>query len=124
VPKKPTQPKVEPQAAAVEAKPLHIVSLKQWRQDSGLQVKLRRLIDDPVFQLAEQTLIRAAFPGVEPQAVAVPGTTADAMNTALAQKYCHRSGFYYFVRMLRFLCAPQGSAIPETPYAGLLPEDE
>jgi hypothetical protein len=107
-----------------EVKPIYSLNILEWQKNPALQTKLRALIEDPTFQLAEQTLMRAAMPGYEPPVKAEANVSAEATRDMLGMRYVHRSGFSYAFRMLRFLIAQRGTEKPQTPYGALLPEDE
>ena len=106
-----------------EVKPIYSLNILEWQKNPALQTKLRALIEDPTFQLAEQTLMRAAMPGYEPPTKAEPNVSADATTEMLAKRYVHRSGFSYAFRMLRFLTAQRGTEKPQTPYGQLIMEN-
>lgn len=110
--------------AVVAPTPLHEIPLKKWREHAELQRSLRALIENPVFLMATQTIIRAAFPGMEPAAKAEANVSADATNAALAARYAHRSGIAYFSKLLKFLASDSGpNTVPTNSYA-LMAEDE
>ena len=108
----------------VVPQPLHEIALKEWRNHPDLQTRLRKILEDPVFLLASQTIIRAAFPGVEPQSKAEAGVSAEAMNAALASRYAHRSGMGHVFRLLKFLVSGPNVDVPQSPYGVLQEEPE
>lgn len=119
-PAQPAAPSVQP----ATPQPLHVLTLSQWRESPPLQAELRKLIESAVFQMAHQTLVAIAFPGVEPASKAEPGVTAEASDQALARRYVHRSGMNFGMRMLKALATPNAQ-MPQTPFdRTLMPEDE
>lgn len=112
------------QFAPVVPRPVAVLTVNQWRADPALQAHLKRLFEDPVFQLAQQTLTQVAFFGSEPSGKAQPGVSAEASDQALARRYIHRVGFAFFPKMLKALASPVGTALPTNSYDRLLPEDE
>lgn len=103
--------------------PLHEIPLKAWRQHPALQAHLRKLLDDPVFLQASQTIRNYSFPGIEPAARAEPGVSADATNNAIALRYAHRAGIGYSFHLLRHLLVSTGPA-PADAYGALHKESE
>ena len=104
-------------------RPLIHLTLKQWADHPDLQAKLRVILEDPVFMLAQNTLLHASAPGTEP-GKAEPGVSAEAANNALALRYAHRSGMGHSFRILKFLTQQKSAKAPGNPYGELLQEDE
>lgn len=114
----------QPIKEQVVIRPIVHLTIRQWQDNPELQRQLRTLLESPVFLLAHNTLMNAAFPGVEPTTKADPGVTAEAMNGAMALRYAHRSGMGYYPRMMKVLAADKAVKMPENPYGQLLEEDE
>lgn len=114
---------MQPVAPQPTLQPLHEIPLKQWRNHPDLQARLRFLMADPVFIMACQTVMRAAFPGVEPAAKAEPGVSAEATNNAMSQRYAHRSGVGYFPKLLKFLVCDKATPLPASGYGQMLLEE-
>lgn len=104
------------------------LTFAQWAEEKGRREKLARLLDEPVFRDAVDSLSRA-FSEAAPELV---GTNANPekypsaadLNNLLALRYAHRTGFFGFVNALHNLTKDRPLRASKQILPSLLPEDD
>ena len=103
------------------------LTLAQWATDQGRRDKLSRLIQEPVFREAVETLSKV-FAESAPEII---GTNSQAeppdaanFNILLALRYSHRTGFFGAFQALAHLTKERPLRVAKQVLPTLIPEDE
>jgi len=103
------------------------LTFAQWADEKGRREKLARILNEPVFRDAVDTLSRA-FSEAAPDIIgtnanATPPVAAD-LNNILALRYAHRTGFFGAFNALTNLTKEKPLRAVKQALPALIPEDD